>query len=179
MWRDKAKWWFATGEMIGGAATGLIAVALGSLLRPFIPAPGRWAAVFALLVLVAGHEFGLYRLPLPQNRRQVPQTVIFAGGRVGALQFGFEMGTGLRTFMTSGLPHVAVLAAALVAPWWAAILIGAGFGIGRAVMPMLRMAWRPPSGWDDRFLDRRQWISVALLTTALLALVGAATRSLG
>jgi hypothetical protein len=88
------------------------------------------------------------------------------------------MGTGLRTFMTSGLPHVAALAAALVAPWWAAVAIGASFGVGRAAMPLLRMVWQPPSGWDDRFYDRRKWIAAALVGTAFLTLVGAGLGSL-
>jgi hypothetical protein len=137
-------------------------VVLGSLLRPLVPGPWRWIPVGVVLLGVAGHELGWYRLPLPQNPRQVPPTVITSGGRVGALQFGFEMGTGLRTYMTSGLPHALAVGLLLEAPWWAGLLAGASFGAGRALMPLLRLSWRPVDAWDDALLAWSRRIAIGL-----------------
>ncbi len=172
MWRGRARWWFATGELLGGTVVGAVLVVLGSLVRPLAPDAVRWALVVVLGVVVAGSEVGLYSLPLPQNGRQVPPTVVEAGGRVGALQFGFEMGTGLRTYMTSGLPHLTALCVALVAPWWGGLLAGTAFGAGRALMPLLRLTWAPADLWDNA-LDRvTLLVSVLLVTGSGLVVVG-------
>lgn len=126
------------------------------MLRPVLPWWLRLGMVAALAVVVAGNETRLWRVPLPQNGRQVPSSVIFDGGRLGAVRFGFEMGTGLRTFMTSSLPHLAALTVALFAAWPHALLAGAAFGAGRAVMPLVRMASGDAPRWDARFLAS-QW----------------------
>lgn len=128
--------------------------------------------VAALAVVVAGNETRLWRVPLPQNGRQVPSSVIFDGGRLGAVRFGFEMGTGLRTFMTSSLPHLAALTVALFAAWPYALLTGAAFGAGRAVMPLVRMASGDAPRWDARFLAS-QWPFRLLGLSAGLAGVAA------
>lgn len=60
----------------------------------------------------------------------------------GALQFGYEMGTGMRTHMPSNLPYVAVVAGLLLPPWWGALLAGVGFAAGRIVMSVGR--------WSDQ-----------------------------
>jgi hypothetical protein len=151
--------------------TGFVAVVVGSLLRsPMLPWM-RSALVLVVAVVVAGRELGLYPLRLPQNRRQVPPSVIFDGGRVGALRFGFEMGTGVRTFMTSGLPHVAVLAVALLASFPAALLAGAAFGAGRAVMPLSRLHWREPDEWDELLSRFRYPLGVVLLAAVAVSLI--------
>ncbi len=179
MWRGHARWWFAAGEVVGGLATALLAVLLGSLLRPVVPLTARLAIVVVVAALVAGREFGLYRLWLPQNGRQVPQRVIYEGGERGALQFGFEMGTGLRTYMTSGLPHVLLVGILFLAPLPWALTAGAGFGAGRAVMALIRTAAPDAPRWDA---DLRRWArtiaamlavtmagSVAVLVTVVAA----------
>jgi hypothetical protein len=154
-------------------ATGLLLVLLGSLLRPLLPWWVRLAAVVALAVVVVGNDTGRLRVRLPQNGRQVPPSVIFDGGRLGALQFGFEMGTGLRTFMTSSLPHLAALTVALYAPWPYALLTGAAFGAGRAIMPLVRMAFGDSEAWDERFAASQRPFR-ALSLVAGVAAIGVA-----
>lgn len=176
VWRGNARWWFALGEVIGGVASGLVAVVLGSLvLRPWLPEPVRLGAIVVLLVAVAAHEFGLLHLHLPQNARQVPQWVIDEGGRYGALQFGFEMGTGARTFMTSGLPHVLLLAVLLTASWPYALLAGLLFGGGRAWMALTRL-WHPdPARWDVALRRSDRTVRAVLVVAAGLVVLVAAT----
>jgi hypothetical protein len=150
----------------------MLLVLVGSLLRPTLPWWARLGLVGLLAVVVLGNETRLWRVPLPQNGRQVPSSVIFDGGRLGAVRFGFEMGTGLRTFMTSSLPHLAALTIALYAQWPYALLTGAAFGAGRAVMPLVRMASGDSPRWDARLLDH-EWALRLLGLFAGLASVAA------
>lgn len=147
--------------------SGLVAVILGSLVRPMVPVLGAVAIVSFFFATVVGHELGLYRLPLPQNARQVPQSIVDEGGPVGGLQFGFEMGTGVRTFMTSGLPHVLFVMVFLLAPWPDALLAGASFGAGRAWMALSRLWHGDVHRWDEELLKRERQIRIAM--TVVLA----------
>jgi hypothetical protein len=173
VWRGNARWHFAAGEVLGGITTGLLLVLLGSLLRPALPIWLRLVLLGLLAAVVAGNESGLVRVRLPQNGRQVPSTVINEGGRTGAWQFGFEMGTGLRTYMTSSLPHLAALTVALFAGWPYALVAGAAFGAGRAVMPLARLGWGDGADWDRRYsLAGRPFrlVTAATLLAAVTAL---------
>lgn len=153
VWRGNARWWFAGGLLAGGLACALVAVTVGSLLRLLLPGPVAPALVAAVAVVILLGEFGLYRLRLPQNGRQVPEWVIDDGGRNGALQFGFEMGTGVRTYMTSGLPHLLLVVVLLLGGLWTAVIAGLGFGAGRAWMTLSRLWYGDTGRWDTE-LDR-------------------------
>ena len=139
----------------------------------------RLGLIAALAVVVIGNETHLVTVRLPQNGRQVPSTVIADGGRTGAWQFGYEMGTGLRTYMTSTLPHLAALTVALLASWPYALLTGAAFGAGRAVMPLVRLGWGDGADWDRRYREAGRPFRLLTMITMLLAVAGAAvaTRS--
>lgn len=111
---------------------------------------------------------GWYRLRLPQNRRQVPVWIVREGNRAGALQFGYEMGTGLRTFMTSGLPHLALLSVLLLGSWWQPLACGAAFGAGRAAMTLTRYHHGDADHWDARLAASAQPIRRLLLAAAII-----------
>ena len=147
---------------------------IGSLLRPLLPVGVRLALVALLAVVVLGNETRLFQVPLPQNGRQVPSTVIADGGRIGAWQFGYEMGTGLRTYMTSGLPHLAALTVGLLASWPYALLAGAAFGAGRGIMPLARIGWDDAADWDYRFRRMGRPFRILAMITMLLAVGGVA-----
>lgn len=147
------------GGAIGGGA--LIASLLwlsGGLFEPLSRPTKLWILVAAALIGVA-RDARIVRFPLPQNRRLVPQTV-FGRGRIrGPLQFGFEMGTGLRTYISSTAPYVLALAVPLLArSIGAALLAGAGFGLGRSVLPWSRQASKDGSVWDLKAAQRMTWI---------------------
>lgn len=97
------------------------------------PLPIRIGLVAVAAVAIALREFGVVGFPLPQNARQVPQWMTAIPG-YGALQFGIEMGTGMRTYLPTGLPHLLALAMLLLADPAAALLAGLGFGLGRVAM---------------------------------------------
>ena len=73
----------------------MLAVALGSLVRPAVPPVVRIGLVVATALFVLAGECRLHRVTLPHRRAQVPSAVIGTGEQAGALQFGFEMGTGV------------------------------------------------------------------------------------
>jgi hypothetical protein len=164
VWRDRAKWWFALGQILGGLTTAALALLLGAVaLRPLLPVPIAAAAVVAVGFFVVTETLGLHRGRLPQARRQVPTSIIARGADVGALQFGFEMGTGARTFMPNGLPHLALAYCLLLADPVSSLVVGAAFGAARALMALSRT--RSPDAWDD------EWAIHAAKLTRLLAVI--------
>jgi hypothetical protein len=126
--------------------------------------------VLALFVLAG--ELGLHRISLPHRRAQVPTTVVGAGADAGALQFGFEMGSGVRTHMPSNLPYLALGAVLLISNWAAALLAGAGFGLGRAAMALGRHFGRDPAWWDAQWRRYGGALRIVLTLTAVVLLAG-------
>lgn len=116
-------------------------------------------------------DAGLISLRLPQNARQVPQDVLQRDLVRGALQFGFELGTGVRTYVSASLPYVAAIAVLLAGEMDVALLAGVGFALGRAATPALRFASRAGEDWDDRLLDRLPLLTVGGGTVLAGALV--------
>jgi hypothetical protein len=118
--------------------------------------------VLALVVLV--REAWPLAIRIPENRRLVPQYVEGYGRMLGPLQFGFEMGTGVRTYSPSALPHLVVVALILVIPAWGAVAAAAGFATARWVMPMMSNGYDQVGGWSIAWQDHKA--TLARLTTA-------------
>ena len=144
---------FVAGLFLGGVVTAMALVVVGSLVRAPIPAVARpWVVGVGAVVLLA-REIGLINFKVPQNARQVPQFVT----RVpfwGAIQFGTEMGTGMRTYSPTGLPHVVAIGLLLLAGWPDALLAGLGFAAGRAMMTLTFLSARDRQDADRAFLTR-------------------------
>jgi len=147
-------------------------VALGSLVRPVVPPAGRVGLIVAVALFVLAGECGLHRVTLPHRRAQVPSTVIAAGGDAGALQFGFEMGCGVRTHMPSNVPYLALMAVLLVSSWAAAVAAGLGFGLGRAAMALGRHHSRDALWWDRQWQRHERSIRITLALAAVLLAAG-------
>jgi hypothetical protein len=145
-------------------------VALGSLVRPVLPPAVRVGLIVATALFVLAGECGLHRVALPHRRAQVPSAVIGTGGQAGALQFGFEMGTGVRTHMPSNLPYLPLVAVLLVGNWLAALLAGLGFGLGRAAMALGRHHSRDTTWWDRQWRQHERALQLALALAAILLL---------
>lgn len=146
---------------------------IGSLVRAPIADTGRQAVVVVVAVILLLREIGVFAFPIPQNARLVPQFVT----RVpfwGALQFGAEMGTGMRTYSPTGLPHIVAVAVLLLASWPEAALAGAGFALGRAVMLVSFLIAPDKESADTMFtfsLPRLGPLFALLLIPAVAALV--------
>lgn len=113
-----------------------------------MPVRIQTVAVGWTAVLLA--EFGMISLPAPQARRQIPRSVFLKGPNRAALQFGAELGSGIRTFISSYLPYGAAITLILVADsYLEPLLLGAGFGAGRAAPVWFRQGAQSGSSWDQ------------------------------
>jgi hypothetical protein len=109
-------------------------------------------------------------IALPEARRQIPAQVFGGSLTRGAYRFGFELATGVRTHTPTAAPYVLLLAVLLIRPTLGqALLLGIGFGLGRAAPLMVRLFQRGSS--DGRaFLRRKDF--VVQTAAALLVLLG-------
>ncbi|MGC5330402.1 hypothetical protein [Micromonospora sp. DT62] len=157
------------GLIVGGLLSGSVLGLLSGLSAP-LPVPWRYAGIVAVAVLGLLREVGLVPIRLPQNARQVPQDVLQRSLRRGALQFGFEMGTGVRTYVSASAPYVLAVALLLGGQrLHVAMLAGIGFGVGRAMTPLARRAAGTGDRWDADLRVRIRTITV----TAGVVLVAA------
>ena len=124
--------------------------------------------IAAVALFVLAGECGLHRVVLPHRRAQVSSSVIASGGDAGALRFGFEMGSGVRTHMPSNLPYLPLVAVLLVSTWPAALVSGLGFGLGRAAMALGRHYSRDGAWWDSQWQRHERGLRVVLAVAALL-----------
>jgi hypothetical protein len=116
----------------------------------------------AVALLGVLRETGAVTIPLPQNARQVPQDVLRHNPLRGALRFGFELGTGVRTYVSATAPYALAVAVLLGGQrLHVAALAGVGFGAGRAATPLIRRASATVEGWDADLRVRLRFITVA------------------
>jgi hypothetical protein len=149
---------FAVGLLLGGALTAGVLWLLSGLTEP-VPQTGRVVAILTLAAFGTLREFGVLRLELPQNARQIPPEILQRRLRLGALQFGFELGTGVRTYLSSTTPYILAVGLLLALPGpVATVSAGVAFGLGRALTPTLSVAGR------DRYWDRRRTSRIAWIT---------------
>jgi hypothetical protein len=161
---------FAVGLILGGVSISVVLYASSALLAP-AAMPIR-AVAFAVFSLVAvARDLHLVHLRLPENARLVPIDVLASGLVRGAIQFGFEMGTGVRTFITASAPYVLAAALLLIPVSLAAVVAaGAFFGLGRMLMLLFRYWSRSGERWDA-LLRRRFPLVVPLATVGVSGLV--------
>lgn len=162
--------WFNRGLLLGATTTGLLLLLPAAIAQAVLPATVRWALLAVLLSVCLACDLKLLPWRLPQNARLVPSDIIVRTDGSGALQFGFEMGTGMRTYMPSHLPYLAIGVALFVCPWWAAPLAGLSFGFGRTLMVHSAVASGNASSWDTAFHERRRIIYPVCWIGALGAL---------
>lgn len=146
---------------------------LGSLLGPIRGLLTLPLLAVAVAVTVA-HLCG-WKVGLPSAKRIVPSEIIGRGHIVGALQFGFEMGTGARTFMPTFLPYITVVLVLTQSSAVQAALAGVGFGLGRAAMVAGRFFHGAPEQWDHelaRLLRLLPWALLAVMAPLVWALLG-------
>ena len=163
VWRGNARYVFCGGLVLGALTTALGLLVGGSLLRFAAPTGiWRWVIMTATALLIL-RELGVLRFWLPQNKRLVPEYVDRHGPFFGPLQFGFEMGTSVRTYTPSALPHAAALTVAFIAGPWAAICCGIGFGLGRSAMTLGNLYYSNDNRWDVAWLDHERLIRAYLV----------------
>lgn len=138
----------ATAAALG---TGLAFAGLANLVLPKPPLLVAIALIGTTTAVVLATDVGQAGCRLPENRRQVRQRVLRMEPSVGALMFGFELGTGVRTFLTGKAPYIILVAAVLATTHGpvAAMLVGLGFGLGRGLVPLDRAMSYEVDAWDS------------------------------
>jgi len=141
---------FTAGAAIGGLLSSVTLMAVGTVVAPL--AVGlRIAVLLCVLVICVLRDLGLLRVALPENRRLIPQEVFLSHPWRGAARFGFELGTGVRTYIPSSAPYALAAALVLLAPGLTASgIAGMAFGLGRAALAWMRFAACDARAWDTR-----------------------------
>lgn len=129
---------FSLGSVLGGTVLGLLLYWLnGFILRDGIRHAPSIGMVGFVALIYASHEVGLFTVPMPQRRQQVPQSwALFL--RPWAYSFAYGSTLGMTILVRI---HVAtfypVLLFAVLTGGHVAILIGLTIGIGRAIPYLL------------------------------------------
>lgn len=165
---------YVVGSMLGGTVTGLAAGTVGSV---FLGSLSTTAVAGAIVVIAAVgllYELRVGGMRLPTNQRQVNEDWLTTyRGWVYGLGFGFQLGLGLVTIVTSASVYATFLLAALSASPATGALIGAAFGVVRS-LPIFTVA-RVHDADRLRSLHRSMQQRAPLAHTAAvasLALVG-------
>ena len=124
----------ATGGLVTGSALGIVVWLVNLLPSPSIGVIR--VIVLGLLLYVTVLTVVTDSVRLPQSRRQVPIGVFAGGVDAGAFAFGLELGSGVRTYVTSMAPYWALIAAVIAgvdASPWPVVVAGLLFGLGRVM----------------------------------------------
>ena len=159
------------GTGAGALTTALLAALAGSLVQAVTSPVVAVGLLAGLAVFVLGGELGAHRWLLPHRPAQVPSTVVDQGPDLGALRFGYEMGTGMRTHMPSNLPYLALASLVLLGSWPHGLLTGLGFGLGRCWMALGRHYSQASDRWDRQWHRFEPWLRRVLALIAVTALV--------
>jgi hypothetical protein len=171
---------FIVGSTAGGAVLGLAAGSVGSLLGRLVePGPAMLAAA-VVAIGVVGTAFDLHTggLRLPTVRRQVNEDWLTTyRGWVYGVGFGFQLGLGVVTIVTTAAVYGAVALAVLTGSVWGGLAIGTTFGLARGLSILVAAGVRNPERLRQlhRGLDRRVRFSstLAAATQGVLALAAA------
>ncbi len=176
--------WFIAGAVAGGATLGtgaaLLAGGVAAVDLPVRAAVGL-AALLAAIALASDLQLGGFRLP--SHRRQVNEawldqyrSWVYGGG------FGWQIGVGLATYVTTAAVYLMVVLAALTGSPLAAFFILVGFGLVRGLAVLLGARLTSPRHLMalhrrlEELLPTAQsavvWVEVAVLAVAVAATWG-------
>lgn len=132
------KWWvtataFVIGSVAAGATVGAVAGSVGSLGNFSVATTLVVGAVATAVALAV--ELRVAGLRLPSTRRQVNENWLQRyRGWVYGLGFGFQLGTGFLTIMTTAAVPLTFVFAALSGSPLTGMSVGGAFGLARGLM---------------------------------------------
>jgi hypothetical protein len=172
--------WFVAGATMGGATLGALmaalAVGVGSL---HLSAEVTGCLALSAALVAAGSDSGIAGVRLPFHRRQVNERWLdrYRPWVYGA-GFGWQIGCGLATYITSAAVYLTIVLAALTADPSVALAAGIGFGLLRGLAVLLTRRLTDPSGllaFHRRFFELgtrmgRLVVAAEVATAATIAL---------
>ena len=175
--------WFIVGAAIGGLALGAVAAGLAA----FVTVAGATTAVVGALALVATatalvSDTGLAGFRVPVHFRQVNERWLDAYRPwVYGAGFGFQIGCGLATYITTAAVYLVVVLAGLSGRPLAALGVGLVFGLVRGAAVTLTWRTATPAAllaFHQRFAALRPWADRGVVT-ALVVTLGALSVAVG
>ncbi len=175
--------WFLAGAVLGGATLGLAAAALASLVAMLSLSTATALVLTAVLAVVGvGLDMGLLGTEMPHHRRQVDEVWLdqYRSWVYGA-GFGWQIGTGLATYIMTAAVYLTVGLAALTGRPLVAFGLCVLFGLSRGLAIFLGIRLTDPERL--RVFHRRfeaagptvKWVVIGL--QAVVAVVAAAAVS--
>lgn len=171
--------WFVVGAVVGGLTLGLLA-ALGAVLVSAAGVAATTALGIAAVaaVVALGSDLAPFGVRLPWHGRQVNERWLdqYRAWVYGA-GFGWQIGVGLATYITTAAVYLTILMAALTASPAVAVGVGAFFGLVRGLAILLGARLTDPQrllAFHRRFEAWREPVRrVTIGVEALVALVAA------
>ncbi len=157
------------GAVAGALVTGGIAWAVSTFLLWWLPLNVPILGILAMAPVAAMRDRGMITLNLPQRKRLVPRSALLIGPFAGAARFGFELGLGFRTYVTTTAPYFVLVGLLLSRPsGYVVALTAIGFGAGRW-LPLWRTSHGAPADssgprWSNYAIGA---VSVALTLTLI------------
>ena len=130
---------YLSGAVSGALISAAVLMVASGLLSP-LPASARQVIAVTLVLILLIHAFGIVCLDLPQRAYQIPRETFAAAPTQAAYRFAFELGTGVRTYVTAVSPYAVTVLVVLGLPsglgsaTLAAASTGVGFGLGRSIV---------------------------------------------
>ena len=150
--------WFITGAIVGGATLGG-AMAATAVAARALDLSGNVTGLLALgaTLVVAASDSGIGGFRLPFHRRQVNERWLdrYRPWVYGA-GFGWQIGTGLSTYITTAAVYLMIALAALTADPVLALALGTAFGFLRGLAVLLTRDLTDPAklrSFHRRFID--------------------------
>lgn len=135
--RGQRYWLTAVSYVLGSALGGLVLGTAGGLIGLLLPV-GDWRFPLIALAAGAGAALDLVRQEPPSWRRQVDENWLSRyRGWVYGLGFGFQLGLGVVTIVTSASLYSLIAMTILSGSLSTAVWAGSLFGVARAVVILL------------------------------------------
>ncbi|HVB93210.1 MAG TPA: hypothetical protein VND67_02745 [Acidimicrobiales bacterium] len=139
--------WFVLGSTLGGATLGTaMAATAAATHRLGLPPTGTGVVAVAAALVAAGSDAGVFGLRVPIHRRQVNERWLdrYRPWVYGA-GFGWQIGSGLTTYITTAAVYLMVVLGALTVNPAVALGVGTGFGILRGLAVLLTRRLTAPT----------------------------------
>lgn len=163
---------YAAGAVLGALTTATALFVASGLLSLVAAELRAGAAVCALSFLVLHATRVLCLDFLPQRRHQIPRETFTASPCHAAFRFAYELGTGVRTYITAAAPYALAMVLLLCLPAsfgasaFAIVAAALGYGIGRSLV-VAAQSWRNSIAVEHP----PQWLQAADILAATVALV--------
>lgn len=175
--------WFVLGAVLGGATLGLLAAAGAALIGAFsLSGTAALGAAGTIALLTAGMDLGI-GTQMPHHRRQVDEVWLDQyRSWVYGIGFGWQIGTGLATYIMTAAVYLTVALGALTGSPAIAMGIAVLFGLTRGLAILLGLRLTDPDrlrSFHRRFEAAGPAVRWAVIVAQLAVAVTAATGAFG